>query len=151
EDGVPVARLPVRRRRPPRDRRRGPGGLRQRVHAERDPRGRAARLAARGALRHRSRGAAAAEAVDPAAAPARRAQGRPAGARLHVSSGFARAAILNYGTSLAASVLSLGNVLIIARGLDATGRGEIAFLTTIVVISSALGTLGIPQAASNFA
>jgi O-antigen/teichoic acid export membrane protein len=68
-----------------------------------------------------------------------------------VSSGFARAAILNSGTSLAASVLSLGNVLIIARGLDATGRGEIAFLTTIVVISSALGTLGIPQAASNFA
>ena len=64
---------------------------------------------------------------------------------------FIRAAILNYGTSLLASVLSLGNVLIIARALDATGRGEVAFLTTVAMLTSGLVAFGVAPATATFA
>jgi len=64
---------------------------------------------------------------------------------------FIRAALLNYGTSLLASVLSLGNVLIIARSLDATGRGEVAFLTTVAMLTAALVAFGVAPATATFA
>src|SRR4051794_22254756 len=64
---------------------------------------------------------------------------------------FFRAALLNYGTSLLASVLSLGNVLIIARSLDATGRGEVAFLTTVAMLTAALVAFGFAPATATFA
>ena len=66
-------------------------------------------------------------------------------------SSFLKAALLNYGTSLLASVLSLGNVLIIARALDATGRGEVAFLTTVAMLTSALVAFGVAPATATFA
>ena len=63
---------------------------------------------------------------------------------------FASRALMTYGSNVGASVLSLGNVLIIARGLDATGRGQIAFLTTVALLTSQLATVGIPQANAYF-
>jgi O-antigen/teichoic acid export membrane protein len=64
---------------------------------------------------------------------------------------FLAAALMNYGTSLAASVLSLGNVLVIARALDASGRGQVAFLTTIAMLTSALMALGFAPATATIA
>jgi O-antigen/teichoic acid export membrane protein len=56
-----------------------------------------------------------------------------------------------YGTHVVVSVLSLVSVLIVARALGATGRGEVAFLITIATLSSQLALLGIPDANGNFA
>jgi O-antigen/teichoic acid export membrane protein len=64
---------------------------------------------------------------------------------------FLRAAMLNYGTQLASSVLSLGNVLVVARALDPSGRGQVAFLTTVALLTSGLVALGLPAATSNMA
>lgn len=68
-----------------------------------------------------------------------------------MNAGFAKAAIMNYGTSLASSVLSLGNVLIIARALDADGRGQVAFLTTVAMLTAAMVAFGFPAATATFA
>ena len=54
---------------------------------------------------------------------------------------FVRIAGLTYGTNLAVAILSLLNVIITARSLGPTGRGEIALLTTI---GPALSFLNIP-------
>lgn len=56
-----------------------------------------------------------------------------------------------YGTHVAVSVLSLASVLIVARALGATGRGDIAFLITIATLSAQLALLGIPDANANLA
>jgi O-antigen/teichoic acid export membrane protein len=48
-------------------------------------------------------------------------------------------------------VLSLVNVLIVARSLGSTGRGEVAFLTTVAYLTSQLALLGVDQANMNFA
>ena len=56
-----------------------------------------------------------------------------------------------YGTHVAVSVLSLASVLIVARVLGATGRGDIAFLITIATLSSQFALLGIPDATGNMA
>ena len=64
---------------------------------------------------------------------------------------FVSSAAVTYGTNIAVAVLSLGNVLIIARALGPTGRGGVAFLTTIAWLSSQLATLGVQQANANFA
>ena len=64
---------------------------------------------------------------------------------------FRSSAIMNYSTNVGASVLSLGNVLVIARTLDASGRGQVAFLTTVAIITSALANLGFPPATATFA
>src|SRR5688500_7422978 len=64
---------------------------------------------------------------------------------------FASAAIQTLGTQFSLALLSFGSVLIVARTLGATGRGEVAFLTTIAVLSSTLGLLGIDDANVNLA
>jgi O-antigen/teichoic acid export membrane protein len=55
------------------------------------------------------------------------------------------------GTSLAVAVLSLVNVLIIARALGPVGRGDVAFLTTIAYLVSQLALCGVEQANVNIA
>jgi O-antigen/teichoic acid export membrane protein len=64
---------------------------------------------------------------------------------------FASAAVQTLGTQLGLALLSFGSVLIVARTLGAAGRGEVAFLTTIAVLCSTLGLLGIDDANVNLA
>lgn len=64
---------------------------------------------------------------------------------------FARTAALTYGTNVAASVLSLGNVVIVGRTLGAEGRGGVALLTAIAAITAAVASLGVQQATVNLA
>lgn len=52
---------------------------------------------------------------------------------------------------MAVSVLSLASVLIVARVLGATGRGDVAFLVTIATLSSQFALFGIPDANGNLA
>jgi O-antigen/teichoic acid export membrane protein len=66
-------------------------------------------------------------------------------------SSFLRAAVGTYGTNLAVAVLSLLNVLIVARVLGAEGRGDVAFLIAISLLASFLGALGIQDANGNIA
>jgi O-antigen/teichoic acid export membrane protein len=63
---------------------------------------------------------------------------------------FARSAVLTYGTNLAVAVLSFLSVLITARALGASGRGDIAFLTTVAFLTAQLATMGVAQANANF-
>jgi O-antigen/teichoic acid export membrane protein len=64
---------------------------------------------------------------------------------------FASAAVSTYGTNVAVAALSLVNVLIVARGLGPSGRGSVAFLTTIANLTSQLFALGVHQANVNLA
>jgi O-antigen/teichoic acid export membrane protein len=61
------------------------------------------------------------------------------------------AALQNYGSQLAVAVFSLGNALITSRALGPTGRGEIAFLTSIAFLASSAATLGVQEANVNLA
>jgi O-antigen/teichoic acid export membrane protein len=61
------------------------------------------------------------------------------------------AALATYGTNVGVAVLSLANVLITARALGPSGRGEVAFLTTVGFLTSQFATLGIQQANVNLA
>ena len=56
-----------------------------------------------------------------------------------------------FGTQIAIAVLSLVNVLLVARTLGPTGRGDVAFLTTIAYFTSQLALLGVSQGNVNFA
>lgn len=60
-------------------------------------------------------------------------------------------AALTWATQLSVGVLSLGNVLIVARSLGATGRGQVVFLTTAAYLTSQLALLGVEQANINLA
>jgi O-antigen/teichoic acid export membrane protein len=64
---------------------------------------------------------------------------------------FSRSVLQTYATNVAAAVISLANVLIIARALGAEGRGHVAFLTAIAWFTSSLSTLGLQEANANFA
>ena len=64
---------------------------------------------------------------------------------------FARAAAATYGTNVLVAALSLVNVLIVARALGPSGRGEVAFLLTVAVVTSAVASLGVEQANANVA
>lgn len=64
---------------------------------------------------------------------------------------LARAAVGTYGTNVAVAVLAFANVLVIARALGPEGRGDVALLTTIALLSAALANLGVQQANVNFA
>lgn len=57
--------------------------------------------------------------------------------------------LLNYGTNLTVAVLALVNILIVARALGATGRGDVAFLSAIVYLTANLAALGIHEANAN--
>lgn len=60
-------------------------------------------------------------------------------------------AALTYGTEVLTAALSLGNALIVARGLGATGRGDVAFLTAVAYLTSSLATIGVQEAIGNIA
>lgn len=64
---------------------------------------------------------------------------------------IARSALVNFSTQVTVGVLSLINVLLIARLLGPTGRGEVAFLTAIAYLTSQLATMGVQWANGNFA
>jgi O-antigen/teichoic acid export membrane protein len=64
---------------------------------------------------------------------------------------FATSAATTYFTSVAVSVVSLVNVMITARALEATGRGQIALLITIPTLTATLALLGVDQATVNIA
>jgi O-antigen/teichoic acid export membrane protein len=56
-----------------------------------------------------------------------------------------------YGTQLFAATLQLLNVLIVARVLGASGRGEVVFLSAIAYLTAQVAALGVHQAAANIA
>ena len=60
-------------------------------------------------------------------------------------------AILTYGTNLTVAVLSLANVLIVARVLGPTGRGDVAFLIAVATMTGQLAGLSISEANGNLA
>lgn len=62
---------------------------------------------------------------------------------------FRAAAVMTYGSNVTAAFLSLFNVLLTSRVLGATGRGELVFLTTVAMLSSALSSLGVEEATAN--
>jgi O-antigen/teichoic acid export membrane protein len=64
---------------------------------------------------------------------------------------FLRSAATTYATTVGVASLSFFNVLITARVLGASGRGSVAFLTTVALLTSQLATFGIFQADANFA
>ena len=64
---------------------------------------------------------------------------------------FASSALITYGSNITAAVLSLISVLIVARSLGPSGRGSVAFLTTIAYLTAQLCTLGVQQANVNLA
>jgi O-antigen/teichoic acid export membrane protein len=65
--------------------------------------------------------------------------------------GFLPAAMQTFGAQVGVAFLSLGNVLIVSRALGPSGRGSVAFLTAIAMISSNLATMGIHEANVNLA
>lgn len=60
-------------------------------------------------------------------------------------------AVATYGTNLTVAVLSLVNVLIVARVLGPAGRGDVAFLIAIATLTATLTQLGVHDANANFA
>jgi O-antigen/teichoic acid export membrane protein len=64
---------------------------------------------------------------------------------------FVATALFTYGTNLGVAVLSLVNVLVVARTLGPVGRGQVAFLTAIAYLTSNLSTFGIQEANANIA
>ncbi len=64
---------------------------------------------------------------------------------------FVSSALFTFGTQIAVAMLSLVNVLIVARALGPTGRGQIALLTTIAYLSSQVSLFGVEQANINLA
>jgi O-antigen/teichoic acid export membrane protein len=63
---------------------------------------------------------------------------------------FVSAALGTLGTQLGIAVLSFLGVILVARALGPEGRGEVALLMTIAVLSSTLALLGVDEANVNF-
>jgi len=64
-------------------------------------------------------------------------------------SSFAATAAATFGTNVAVAALMFGNVLVTARSLGPTGRGQVALLTTIAVLSANLAAFGLFEANAN--
>jgi O-antigen/teichoic acid export membrane protein len=64
-------------------------------------------------------------------------------------SSFAATAAATYATNLTVAVLLFLNVLVTARTLGPTGRGDVALLTTIAILSANLAALGLFEANAN--
>ena len=62
---------------------------------------------------------------------------------------FTATAVATYGTNLAAAALLFLNVLVTARTLGPTGRGQVALLTTIAMLSANLAAFGLFEANAN--
>jgi O-antigen/teichoic acid export membrane protein len=60
-------------------------------------------------------------------------------------------AIMTYATTLTVAMLSLVNVLIVARALGATGRGDVAFLITVATMTGMLAGFSVQEANGNLA
>ncbi len=60
-------------------------------------------------------------------------------------------AVLTYGANATAAVLSLVNVLIVARALGPVGRGDVAFLITVATMTGQLASISVQEALSNLA
>ncbi len=58
------------------------------------------------------------------------------------------AAAFAYSTQVGVAALSLVNVLIVARALGPTGRGDVVFLITIAILSSQIASLSVSEAIS---
>jgi O-antigen/teichoic acid export membrane protein len=76
---------------------------------------------------------------------------RPNEAKAARQSSFLRSALQTYSANVLGAVLSLVNVLIVARALGAEGRGSVAFLTALAWFTASLATLGLQEANANFA
>jgi O-antigen/teichoic acid export membrane protein len=64
---------------------------------------------------------------------------------------FLASSVMTYLTHLSVALLSLVNVLVVARALGPTGRGDVAFLTTIGGLTAQMSLMGFEQAVVNFA
>jgi O-antigen/teichoic acid export membrane protein len=64
---------------------------------------------------------------------------------------FAISAVSTFGATVVIAMLAFLNILIVARVLGPTGRGQVALLTTIALFTSTLARLGVDQAIVNFA
>jgi O-antigen/teichoic acid export membrane protein len=64
---------------------------------------------------------------------------------------FASSALVTYVAQMAVAFFSLLNVLIVARGLGATGRGDVAFLVAVAYLTSQFASGGVQQAIANIA
>jgi len=60
-------------------------------------------------------------------------------------------AVMTYATNIATAVLSLVNVIIVARALGAVGRGDVAFLITVAMVTGQLASLSVQEANGNMA
>lgn len=60
-------------------------------------------------------------------------------------------AVTTYATNAATAALSLINVIIVARALGATGRGDVAFLITVAMVTGQLASLSVQEANGNIA
>ncbi len=58
-------------------------------------------------------------------------------------------ALATYGSAIVAAALTLLNILIISRALGPDGRGDVALLVTIVLITSYVASLGVQEANAN--
>ncbi len=65
--------------------------------------------------------------------------------------GFAGSALLTWGANVGAAFFSLGSILIVARILGPDGRGRVALLTAIGLLTANLATLGVQEANANLA
>jgi len=63
--------------------------------------------------------------------------------------GFLAAAMQTFGAQVGVALLSLVNVMIVSRALGPSGRGNVAFLTAIAMLTSNLATMGIHEANVN--
>ena len=68
-----------------------------------------------------------------------------------VAPGFARTAVATLGYRLSTAVMSFLSVLITARALGATERGQLALLIAVATVSSQLGRFAVEEANANLA
>src|SRR5688500_8268982 len=64
---------------------------------------------------------------------------------------FAAAVAGTFGTQLGIAVVSFAGVLLTARVLGPAGRGDLAFLMTMSMLSATVALLGLDEANANFA
>ena len=62
-----------------------------------------------------------------------------------------RAAVGTYATNLGTALLSLINVLVVARSLGPSGRGDVAFLIAIAMVSAQIVSLSLQESNANLA
>lgn len=66
-------------------------------------------------------------------------------------SSFAAAAFGTFSATIGVGILSLANVIVTSRSLGPSGRGELAFVTTMAMLTATLSTFGIEEANANIA